>query len=304
MRFLGVTQVFKSIENISDKLYNSNYLADRRLAISVFLAEELQKPLLVEGPAGVGKTELGKALSRAAGISLIRMQCYEGLDEAKSLYEWNYQKQLLYIQNAAGKTGDGGWEKLQQSIYTEEFLLPRPLLKALRSDEKVVLLIDELDKSDDEFESFLLEALSEYQVTIPEYGTITAVNAPLVVLTSNSRRELSDALKRRCLHLYIDYPSMERELQIVKMKVPGINEKLAEQLVKFVQSVRNLRFTGRDGLKKPPGISETIDWARSLLMLQVESLDKETVSDTLSVLLKYLEDTAQVEKRLAGLMPG
>lgn len=295
--------MFASIEDVLEKLRQCEYIAERRLATSVFLADKLNKPLLVEGPAGVGKTELGKALARATGTRLVRLQCYEGLDEAKALYEWNYQKQLLYIQSFKAE-GKNAWKTLQQDIYTEDFLLPRPLLKAFNSKERVTLLIDELDKSDDEFESFLLEALSEYQVTIPEYGTICAGSRPLVVLTSNDRRSLSDALKRRCLHLYIDYPDREREIEIIQLKVPGITGELAAQLVKFVQSVRNMQLTGKTGLKKAPSVAETIDWAKSLLLLQVENLDREIVADTINVLLKYQSDVDQVEKRLAFLLSG
>jgi len=295
--------VFTSIEDVLEKLRQCDYIAGRRLATSVFLADKLNKPLLVEGPAGVGKTELGKALAGATGTHLVRLQCYEGLDEAKALYEWNYQKQLLYIQSCKPE-GKSAWESLRHDIYTEDFLLPRSLLKAFNSKERVTLLIDELDKSDDEFESFLLEALSEYQVTIPEYGTICAVSNPLVVLTSNDRRSLSDALKRRCLHLYIDYPHREREMEIVRLKVPGISRELAGQLVKFVQSVRNMQLAGKTGLKKPPSVAETIDWAKSLLFLQVEKLDREVAADTLNVLLKYRSDVDQVEKRLAFLLSG
>lgn len=295
--------MFASIEDVLEKLRQCEYIAERRLATSVFLADKLNKPLLVEGPAGVGKTELGKALARATGTRLVRLQCYEGLDEAKALYEWNYQKQLLYIQSFKAE-GKNAWKTLQQDIYTEDFLLPRPLLKAFNSKERVTLLIDELDKSDDEFESFLLEALSEYQVTIPEYGTICAGSRPLVVLTSNDRRSLSDALKRRCLHLYIDYPDREREIEIIQLKVPGITGELAAQLVKFVQSVRNMQLTGKTGLKKALSVAETIDWAKSLLLLQVENLDREIVADTINVLLKYQSDVDQVEKRLAFLLSG
>jgi len=295
--------MFKSIEDVLEKLSQCKYIAERRLGTSVFLAEKLNKPLLVEGPAGVGKTELGKALAEATNTSLIRLQCYEGLDEAKALYEWNYQKQLLFIQSF--NTGDkNSWQKLQQDIYTEDFLLPRPLLKAFTSKEKVTLLIDEVDKSDEEFESFLLEVLSEFQVTIPEYGTISANNKPLVVMTSNNRRSLSDALKRRCLHLYLDYPDSEREKEIVKLKVPGISERLNEQLVKFVQSIRSMQHVNKAGLKKVPSISETIDWAKSLMLLGVENLDKKIVLDTLNVLLKYDSDVKQVEKRLNSLLSG
>lgn len=295
--------MFKSIDDVLEKFTQCEYIADRRLATTVYLADKLNKPLLVEGPAGVGKTELGKVLARATGTPLVRLQCYEGLDEAKALYEWDYQKQLLYIQSF--KTdGKNSWKALKQDIYTEDFLLPRPILKAFIAGERVTLLIDEIDKSDEEFESFLLEALSENQVTIPEYGTVSANYQPLVVLTSNNRRSLSDAVKRRCLHVYIDYPDFHREMKIVELKVPGISRKLGEQVVKFVQSVRNMQFAGKTGLKKPPSVSETIDWAKSLLLLQVENLDREVVSATINVLLKYHSDVEQVEKRLASFLSG
>lgn len=293
--------MFASVEEVREKFIAGGYLADRRLATTVFLACRLEKPLLVEGPAGVGKTELGKALARAAGTPLLRLQCYEGLDEARALYEWNYQKQLLYIQSLRLE-GREDWHSLRQDIYTEEFLLPRPLLQAFSAGEKVTLLIDEVDKSDDEFESFLLEALSEYQITIPEYGTVRAGHIPLVVLTSNNRRSLGDALKRRCLYHYLDYPAEEREMEILRLNVPGIEDKLNRQVVKFVQAVRRLQDAGRGGLKKPPSVAETIDWARALLFLGAESLDRETVVATLDVLCKYRGDALQVEKRLASLL--
>jgi MoxR-like ATPase len=289
--------MFKNVEDVRTKLSHCGYITEYKMELSIFLADKLSKPLLVEGPAGVGKTELGRVIAKALNTPLIRLQCYEGLDEAKALYEWNYQKQLLRIQSTK-KDEKSFWEKIQEDIYTEDYLLPRPILKAFTSDERVTLLIDELDKSDEEFESFLLEAFSDYQVTIPEYGTVTAKNKPLIVITSNNNRSLSDALKRRCLHLYIDYPDFEREMEILKLKVPGIDHKLKKEIVKFVQSTREM------DLKKAPSISETIDWAKSLLLLGVDSLDKEIVLGTLNVLLKYHSDIKQVEKRLANLLPG
>jgi len=265
------------------------------VATVVFLAVKLQKPLLVEGPAGVGKTELAKALAAATNSRLIRLQCYEGLDEAKALYEWNYQKQLLclYLMQNQSKS----WHEAKDDIFTREFLLRRPLLDALESPEPVVLLIDEVDKSDEEFESFLLEILSDYQITIPELGTIKAKNVPLTVLTSNNFRDFGDALKRRCVHLYLDYPTFERELEIIKLKVPGIDQVLAQQLVSFVQVLR------KQNIKKPPSIAETIDWARSLLTLCVSRIDADIVQNTLSILLKYQSDIDKVLPRIPSLLP-
>jgi len=270
--------MFQSREELEKKLAEHNYLIDRNVATVVFLAVKLQKPLLVEGPAGVGKTELAKALAAATNSRLIRLQCYEGLDEAKALYEWNYQKQLLclYLMQNQSKS----WHEAKDDIFTQEFLLRRPLLEALESTEPVVLLIDEVDKSDEEFESFLLEILSDYQITIPELGTIKAKNVPLTVLTSNNFRDFGDALKRRCVHLYLDYPTFERELEIIRLKVPGIDQLLAQQLVSFVQVLR------KQNIKKPPSIAETIDWARSLLTLSVPRIDADIVQITLSILLK------------------
>ncbi len=287
--------MFNSIEEIITKLLKCNYLLNHKMAIPVYLADKINKPLLIEGPAGVGKTELGKQLAAATKRQFIRLQCYEGLDESKALYEWNYQKQLLCIESLKVKDS---WEQIQKDIYTLDFLLPRPILKAFASDKKVVLLIDEIDKSDEEFESFLLEALSDFQVTIPEYDTIIANIKPLVIITSNNRRNLSDALKRRCLHLYIDYPDFDREKEIIKKKVPGINDKLNEKLVKFVQSLRQM------DLRKYPSVSETIDWAKSLIILNIDELDKDSISNTLSVLLKYKSDIEKVEKRLSSMLTG
>lgn len=287
--------MFGSVEEVKNMLTRQNYLVNNRVATAVYLAVNLQKPLLIEGPAGVGKTELAKAVARAMDTELIRLQCYEGLDESKALFEWNYQKQLLRIQ--ANHLTEKSWEETKTNIFSEEFYLARPLLKALLAERPVVLLVDELDKSDEEFESFLLEALSDYQVSIPEFGTVTAKSIPIVVLTSNNYRDFSDALKRRCIHLYIEYPSFERELAIVRMKVPGINEELATKVVTFVQSLRKMV------IKKAPSISETLDWARTLVLLGVETLDAELVADTVNTLLKYQQDIKKVEERLGGLLP-
>lgn len=287
--------MFDSVQDVKERLTKQDYLINDRVAISVFLAFNLQKPLLIEGPAGVGKTELAKAVARALDTELIRLQCYEGLDESKALFEWNYQKQLLRIQ--ANHLTDKTWEETKASIFSEEFCLARPLLKALLAKTRVVLLVDELDKSDEEFESFLLEALSDYQVSIPEFGTVKARSVPVVIMTSNNYRDFSDALKRRCIHLYIDYPSFERELAIVRIKVPGINDILAEKLVAFVQALRKL------ALKKSPSISETLDWARTLVLLGTAELEPETVKNTANILLKYQEDIKKVDERIGGLLP-
>src|SRR4051794_40995834 len=247
-----------SVQETKEALAGAGYLADEPAALVSFLAQELGKPVLVEGPAGVGKTELAKALSRASGRDLIRLQCYEGLDEAKALYEWNYRKQLLRIQ--AGGAG-GAWDEVQDDIFSAEFLLERPLMQAIASTEPVVLLIDEIDKTDQEFEAMLLELLSDFQMTIPELGRIEATTMPIVVLTSNDSRELTEALKRRCLYLWLDYPEMEREMEIVRLHTPELSETLARKLVEVIRMVRSL------DLKKPPSIAESIDWARTLLLL-------------------------------------
>ncbi|MGB9790973.1 MAG: AAA family ATPase [Thermacetogeniaceae bacterium] len=289
--------MFSSIDELQQKFSECQYIVDRPVATVVYLALKLQKPILVEGPAGVGKTELARVLAESTNSPLIRLQCYEGLDEAKALYEWNYQKQLLrlYLDQAQQKT----WDETKHNIFTEEFLLARPLLKSLLSERPAVLLIDEVDKSDEEFESFLLEILSDYQVSIPEFGTVKAKHIPVVVLTSNNSRDFGDALKRRCVHLYLDYPSYERELEIVRLKVPGIKEALARQLVRFVQNLRGQK------LKKAPSIAETIEWAQALLALGVDSLDAETVESTLGILLKYQSDIEKVTaKKVASLLPG
>ncbi|OAT85552.1 AAA family ATPase [Desulfotomaculum copahuensis] len=287
--------VFKSIESIISALVKQQYLISRASATTVFLAVRLGKPLLVEGPAGAGKTGLARALAGALNTELVRLQCYPGLDEARALYEWNYQKQLLYIQSRAGEKA--GWEKIRQDIYTPEFLLGRPVLRAFLAGRPVVLLIDEVDKSDEELESFLLEALSDFQLSIPELGTVHAGHIPLTVLTSNNSRELSDALKRRCLHLYLPYPGEEQEQAIIALKVPGLDRRLAAQAVEFVHTLRRLP------LKKGPSIAETLDWAHALLLLGAEQLDPAVVAGTLDILLKYQQDVELVGEKLAGLLP-
>ncbi len=299
--------MFESIEDVKGRLEEQSYVCDRRLATVVFLATKLNKPILVEGPAGVGKTELSKALSGTLGRELVRLQCYEGLDEAKALYEWEYSKQLLYTQVLREKIGEllGPTEDLHQAaetlrsqedvFFSEHFLVERPILKAMRAEEPPVLLLDEIDRADEEFEAFLLEFLSDYQVSIPEIGTIKAESPPIVVLTSNRTRELSEALKRRCLHLQLDYPEKEVEARIVRLKAPGIAEDLAEELVSTIQSIREL------DLRKAPSIGETLDWAQSLVVLNAESLSKELIEETISVIIKYDRDA---EKALAHLGVG
>jgi MoxR-like ATPase len=261
----------------------------------VYLADRLAKPVLVEGPAGTGKTQLAKSVAEMSGARLIRLQCYEGLDESKALYEWNYKKQLLRIQ-AQRVAEDAGseWSGIEEDIFSEPFLLTRPLLEAIRATDPVVLLIDEVDRVEVETEALLLEILSDYQVSIPELGTVSATQIPLVFLTSNNTRELSEALKRRCLFLHIDYPDLEREREIVLARVPGIAEQLADQIVRIVRSIRSLE------LKKQPSVSETLDWARTLVLLGVESVDAELARDTLNVLLKYQSDIAKAAKELGG----
>jgi MoxR-like ATPase len=276
---------FSSPAEITQRLAAVSYLADEAVAMTVYLADRLEKPILCEGPAGVGKTALGKALAAITGCRLTRLQCYEGLDEAKALYEWNYKKQLLRIQ---ADSDQRDWHKVEQDIFTEDFLLARPLLAAIRSPEPIVLLIDEVDRVEVETEALLLEVLSEWQVSIPELGTITATRPPLVVLTSNNTRELSEALKRRCLFLHMDYPDLERETQIVRARIPEIDATLAEQIARVVRTIRAL------DLKKPPSVSETLDWARTLLLLGVERIDSEVTRKTLSLLLKYQQDIDKV----------
>ena len=281
---------FESVQSVRDGLKGVNYLADDGIAGVVFLADRLGKPTLVEGPAGTGKTQLAKSVAEMIGAKLIRLQCYEGLDESKALYEWNYKKQLLRIQ--ADRNSDA-WNDIHDDIFGSEFLLTRPLLEAITSKEPVVLLIDEVDRVEVETEALLLEILSEYQVSIPELGTITATQIPLVFLTSNNTRELSEALKRRCLFLHVDYPQLEREKEIVLTKVPGVTEMLADQIARIVRSIRQI------DLKKSPSVSETIDWARTLVLLGLDSVNAEQAKETLHVLLKYQSDIAKAAKELS-----
>jgi len=286
---------FTSPELVGRSLRETGYLATDRVCGAVYLGDRLGKPVLIEGPAGTGKTELAKSVAAMAGMRLIRLQCYEGLDEAKALYEWNYRKQLLRIQ--AERTGGAGdaadWTELEADIFSEEFLLARPLLAAIRAPDPVVLLIDEVDRLDVETEALLLEVLSDYQVSIPEMGTVTGTQTPLVYLTSNNSRELSEALKRRCLYLYLDYPSPEREKEIVLARVPGISESLSSQIAGLVASLRKLE------LKKRPSVSETIDWARTLVLLSAQEISTDLVTDTLYVLLKYQSDIDKATAELA-----
>ena len=281
---------FESVPQVRELLAGAAYLADEGIAGVVYLADRLEKPVLVEGPAGTGKTQLAKSVAEMTGSRLIRLQCYEGLDESKALYEWNYKKQLLRIQ--AERKADVTWSDLEENIFAEEFLLTRPLLEAIRADEPVVLLIDEVDRVEVETEALLLEILSDYQVSIPELGTVGAVQVPLVFLTSNNTRELSEALKRRCLYLHLDYPDVEREKQIVLTRVPDITDHLADQVARIVRSIRQLE------LKKAPSVSETIDWARTLVLLNVKDVDAAMAKETLHILLKYRSDIAKAEKEL------
>jgi len=282
---------FSDVAALKDELAGVDYLSDEGIAGVVSLADRLQKPILVEGPAGTGKTQLAKSVSEVTGARLIRLQCYEGLDEAKALYEWNYKKQLLRIQAEGGSDED--WTDLSDDIFSDEFLLTRPLLEAIRAEEPVVLLIDEVDRVEVETEALLLEILSDYQVSIPELGTIEAKQVPLVFLTSNNTRELSEALKRRCLYLHVDYPDMEREKEIVLTKVPDITENLADQVARVVRSIRQIE------LKKHPSVSETLDWAKTLVLLGVEKIDEQTAASTINILLKYQSDINKALKELA-----
>jgi MoxR-like ATPase len=283
-----------SAAEMAESLRAAGYLPGESTALVAYLAVALGKPILVEGPAGVGKTELAKALARLLGRELVRLQCYEGLDEAKALYEWNYRKQLLRIQ-ASG--GGAGWEEVQEDIFGEEFLLARPLMTAIASEEPVVLLIDEIDKTDQEFEAMLLEVLSDFQISIPELGRVESRTHPVVLLTSNNSRELTEALKRRCLYLWLDYPELEHELQIVRLHTPELSETIARRLVEVVGMVREL------DLKKPPSIAESIDWARALLLLGARDIDAETFTETLSVIVKHRSDMDVVSERV-GLKLG
>lgn len=283
---------FESVAAVREGLRKVDYLSDEGIAGIVYLADRLQKPILVEGPAGTGKTQLAKSVAEMIGARLIRLQCYEGLDEAKALYEWNYKKQLLRIQ-ASGSEGDS-WNEVEEDLFSDEFLMERPLLEAIRSEEPVVLLIDEVDRVEVETEALLLEILSDYQVSIPELGTVTAKQIPLVFLTSNNTRELSEALKRRCLFLHVDYPDMEREKEIVLTKVPDITDNLADQVARIVRSLRQLE------LKKSPSVSETLDWANTLMLLGVEQIDSETASSTANILLKYQSDIAKAVREFAA----
>ena len=282
---------FGSVDAVRGSLADVGYLADSGIAGVVYLADRLGKPVLVEGPAGTGKTQLAKSVAEMTDARLIRLQCYEGLDEAKALYEWNYRKQLLRIQaERLAEEGGGGWAALEEDIFSEEFLLPRPLLEAIRAEEPVVLLIDEVDRVEVETEALLLEVLSDYQVSIPELGTVTATQVPLVFLTSNNTRELSEALKRRCLYLHVDYPDLEREKQIVLARVPGVDEHLADQVARVVRSIRKL------DLKKAPSVSETLDWAATLVLLNVSTVGADQVRETLHLLLKYQSDIAKAAR--------
>ncbi|HEU4658819.1 MAG TPA: MoxR family ATPase [Capillimicrobium sp.] len=284
-----------SVAEVREGLSSVGYLPGESTALVSYLATRLGKPVLVEGPAGVGKTELAKALSRYLGRTLVRLQCYEGLDEAKALYEWNYRKQLLRIQ---AETDDAGWDTVQDDIFGEEFLLERPLMTAIASPEPVVLLIDEIDKTDQEFEAMLLEILSDFQITIPELGRVEARTHPIVLLTSNNTRELTEALKRRCLYLWLDYPSTEHELAIVKMHSPELPDTIARKLVEVVGMVREL------DLKKPPSIAESIDWARALLLLGAQDLDTRTFRETMSVIVKHRTDLDIVAERVGVKLGG
>ena len=279
----------QSVQAVAERLAQVGYLAGESAALVSYLAQRLGKPVLVEGPAGVGKTELAKALARASGRRLVRLQCYEGLDEAKALYEWNYRKQLLRIQT---ESREAGWEQVQEDIFSEDFLLSRPLLRAIAAKEPVVLLVDEVDKTDQEFEAMLLEVLSDFQISIPELGVVEARTRPLVLLTSNDSRELTEALKRRCLYLWLDYPEAERELEIVRLHAPELPATVARRLVEVVHMVRGL------DLKKPPSIAESIDWARALLLLGADEIDRAVLERTMSIIVKHRADLDVVAERV------
>jgi MoxR-like ATPase len=281
-------------ESVAEGLRRADYIANERTETALFLALALDKPLLVEGPAGVGKTEVAKVLAATLNTELVRLQCYEGLDEAHALYEWNYQKQLLRLQ--ADQRQEPRWEEISEHLFSRDYLLERPLLKALSAPRRTVLLIDEVDKADEEFEAFLLEMLGEFQVSVPELGTIRAREHPVVVLTSNRTRELSEALRRRCLHLFIDFPSPAQERKIIELKVPGIDAALAAQAARFVEGLRKLE------LRKPPSIAETLDWARALVRLGVRELNTGSIRATLGVLLKHEDDRQKTEGKSSSLL--
>src|SRR3954463_6509096 len=290
---------FESVPAVRESLGKVDYLADEGIAGVVYLVDRLGKPVLVEGPAGTGKTQLAKSVAEMTGARLIRLQCYEGLDESKALFEWNYKKQLLRIQAQRVTEAEGGkWTEIEEDIFSEDFLLTRPLLEAITAEDPVVLLIDEVDRVEVETEALLLEILSDYQVSIPELGTVVAKQIPLVFLTSNNTRELSEALKRRCLYLHVDYPDLEREKEIVLTKVEGVSENLADQIARVVRSLRQL------DLKKAPSVSETIDWARTLVLLGIQTIDAKVATETLNILLKYKSDITKAEKELATNAPG
>src|SRR5512145_113209 len=305
----GFFMDYQGVSDVQQRLEQSGYIPSKEIATVVFLAQATRKPVLIEGPAGVGKTELAKAVARSLNRELIRLQCYEGLDEAKALYEWEYAKQLLYTQMVKDRINDiiGATATLTEAVdqiaaqedafFSDRFIQPRPLLQAISSEEAVVLLLDEVDKSDPEFEAFLLELLSDFQVSIPELGTRRAIQIPFVFLTSNNYRDMSDALKRRCVHLYIDYPARDTEISIVRLKIPDIEEKLCATLVDSIRKIRTL------DLKKSPSISETLDWAQSLLALQISELTPEVISETLNVICKYQADLEKVRKNLDRVMP-
>jgi len=281
---------FEDVDGVRRSLAEVNYLADDGIASIVYLADRLGKPVLIEGPAGTGKTQLAQSVAEITAARLIRLQCYEGLDESKALYEWNYKKQLLRIQASRRRSV---WSEIEDDLFSEEFLLTRPLLEAIRAEDRVLLLVDEVDRLEVETEALLWEILSEYQVSIPELGTVVATQVPLVLLTSNATRELSEALKRRCLYLYIDYPDLEREREIVMAKVPGVDANLADQVARIVRSIRQL------DLKKSPSVSETLDWARTLVLLGINKVDAQAATDTVNILLKYRTDIEKAVKEFA-----